>query len=119
MGAFKMFSGGSKSTPCYTPAPTIINNIVVQNNNNPDPSNFRIEALVEQNGHCLLSVKYPNCTNFKGTKVLLVKATKKRILGLKVLDPHFLEEGSNIEVLARFRPTKQGWELGLSVLKSL
>jgi hypothetical protein len=88
-----------------------------RDNQNPDPSNFKILKRKNKGDFSLLEVKYPNCTNFKGTKILLLKRNGQVIEKLKQLDPHFLEEQGNVEILGRFRPTKEGWNMGLQMLE--
>ncbi len=102
-GAFGMSRGSSTTAVIVAP--------------NPDPKVFKILRSHEHNGHSLIEVSYPSCTTFKGHKILLVKATKSTLSKLKVLDPHFLEEDGNVEVLARFRPTEHGWAMGMAMLK--
>ena len=58
-----------------------------------------------------------DATNFEGNKIILIKGTTS-LKGMKALDPHFLKSGS-FEVIARFRPTDIGWNLGMTILKGL
>jgi len=72
----------------------------------PNPYNFRLVRREDRNGHSILLVHFPGCTTFKGYKVVLTKTLWE---GGDTLDPHFI--GGTHNVLARFEPTKQGWEL--------
>ena len=74
---------------------------------NPNPTNFVI--LHEQNigKYLILHVKYPDCKNFEGQKLMVYKGFKNSEELLKhnlfKLDPHFRnDKGSPI---ARFAPT--------------
>lgn len=74
---------------------------------NPNPYNFKIKWASVVNGHTIMKVNYPNCTSYKGDKLLLLRGihtTQKT-----KLDPHFFE-GSH-PVIARFEPTQEGNQL--------
>ena len=75
----------------------------------PDPEVFDILDIQVGNKYVLVIVKYKNCTNFEGTKVLLIKdTTVDEIRNMKTLDPHFLESN---KIIARFRPDEDGMKL--------
>ena len=95
---------------CMNSCSTNYNNEVA--NNAPDPKRFRVGWSEEYEGCCLLGVTYPNCTNYDGKKVLLVKGKNTT---RTELDPHFAEDGY---VLARFAPTKAGIALGRVMAKN-
>ena len=84
---------------------------------NPNPFNFQVTKRQDKGDFSLLEVKYPNCTNFKGNKILLLKRNGIKLENLKCLDPHFLEEHGNVEIFGRFRPTEDVWKLGLQMLE--
>jgi hypothetical protein len=65
----------------------------------------------------LAFVNYPDATNFEGNKIILIRGTTS-LKGMKALDPHFLKS-STIEVIACLRPTDEGWNLGMILLKGL
>lgn len=73
---------------------------------NPDPSNFVIIDVFEAEKFTVLNVKYPNCTNLEGNKILVVRGSAVDILKRRTLDPHFSKDGF---VVARFEPTDKGW----------
>ncbi len=84
---------------------------------NPDPSNFKVERIEERGPWMLLEVVYPNCTNYEGRKILVMKRRPViELLNKRWLDPHFVSGG---DILARFEPTDQGWEHALKFLASL
>jgi len=70
------------------------------------PSSYRWRLLdsIYFKNICVLKIKYKGCTNFEGVKIMVMRDVEQIPL---VLDPHFLEESSNL--LARFRPTEEGW----------
>jgi len=96
---------------------------------NPDPSNYEIlEAWWCSNSEgipgepsdfatngvywLVLKVKYPGCTNFEGIKILVYRdVTLKQLKEQKLIDPHFSDKIGWKSPIARFKPTKQGWEL--------
>ncbi len=88
---------------------------------NPNPSNFKIVDIVEANFGspvCVVWVKYPDCTNYDGRKVLVIEASKAEILAAKTLDPHFCEN-CKLAPFARFEPTERGWSKALEVAAQL
>ena len=94
--------------------------IILQPRSSPDPDKFEIKEIAEQNRHTLIRINYPDCTNYRGEKILLyrnIRATD--ILGSVHLDPHFSESSIFPVPFARFRPTKKGWEMGLKMMEML
>ena len=79
---------------------------------NPDPRRFQIERE-ERIGSCTIAlVRYPNCTNFEGRKILVYWQVGS-LLNATVLDPHFCDEVGCISPcpIARFVPTPLGWSM--------
>ena len=74
----------------------------------PDPSRFVIEHSVEIGDNLVAIVKYVNCTNFEGEKVLVFKDySDSRLRRRRELDPHFSKSFES--PFARFTPTEAGW----------
>lgn len=80
---------------------------------NPDPFRFEILERTDYGRYCVVSVRYPDCTTFRGLKILVVEDLPLKPVEL---DPHFLHHNS---VMARFRPTHQGHELAHELAKRL
>lgn len=80
---------------------------------NPNPHKFTIKRTQNINGLWITMVNYPNCTNFEGNKILV---TTFDVKNKDFLDPHFNTDGG---LVARFQPTKLGWELAVNFVKSL
>ena len=94
--------------------------IVIQPRSSPDPDKFRIKEIAERNHHTLIRINYPDCTNYRGDKILLYRNIRSlEILGSIHLDPHFSESSNCPIPFARFRPTKKGWEMGLKMMEIL
>lgn len=78
---------------------------------NPDPQKFVIVNESYVNGFLVLHVRYPNCTNFEGNKLLVYRhigITSSQSLLKKTggkLDPHF---SSGLSPVARFIPNEEG-----------
>lgn len=73
----------------------------------PDPKKFIVEEAIDINGHCILTVIYPNCTTYEGKKILFFSDTESEdIIDQKVIDPHFSDKG--LSPFARFEPTDEG-----------
>ena len=70
---------------------------------NPDPLEFKITYYESIGGLWLVSVHYPNCTNYEGRKIIVMttKAYSKALDGY--LDPHFLKDNGIVARLERVR----------------
>lgn len=80
--------------------------------------NFKILEHVAVNGHVMVGVKYPGCTNFEGDKILVFRNTSlETVLQRQYLDPHFSK--TDISPFARFQPTSEGWDAGLKLMAIL
>ena len=85
---------------------------------NPDPSNYIVKRYKALDGHLLIEINYPDCTNYEGNKILLYKNTTLiDLINQKHLDPHFSENKSFRSPIARFEPTPSGWKMGFKGLK--
>jgi hypothetical protein len=81
----------------------------------PDPSNYKIVQAKQVGNYLVLKIKYPNCTNHEGNKILVFKdLTPIDLLNQKLIDPHFFEERGFKSPIARFVPTKEGWDMALA-----
>jgi hypothetical protein len=90
----------------------------VQRNFNPNPKNFQI-LKVEQFGSFLLAeIRYPDCINVEGRKILLFFGMSPAMLERATeIDPHFQSRGGCL--IARFHPAKGGWDLGCEIAENL
>lgn len=78
----------------------------------PNPENFKIKQIREIGKYLWVLVNYPNCSTFKGDKILIYRnVTRNRIKLYARLDPHFSETG--LSPVARFRPDSDGVELSI------
>jgi hypothetical protein len=84
---------------------------VSNNSLNPDPSNFRVLRSLKKGNVILLEIKYPNCTNYEGHKIIVMDSLmyELSVKHLGKLDPHFSDKGQT--VIARFEPSIRGWEM--------
>lgn len=81
---------------------------------NPDPKNFTILKIFNTGYSTVLKVKYKECTNYEGIKILVYKGNViNELLSAKELDPHFCEK--HLSPIARFLPTEEGLKLALSL----
>jgi len=76
---------------------------------NPDPLRWDLLEYESTGRLLLLKVRYPDCTNYEGVKILVLKGTTiERVKARKTLDPHFSPD--EFSPLARFEPTDLGWK---------
>ncbi len=81
----------------------------------PRPDRFRIKRLEQHGNHVVGLVNYPNCTTFSGDKIIVWEdVTKDEVMRMSLIDPHFLEGN---KIIARFRPTNQGWAYAVFLAK--
>lgn len=88
-------------------------------NQNPNPYIFEINSIVKIGNHCILKIKYPNCTNYEGMKILVYKDTKpKQVYEMNKIDPHFCEN-CKPSPFARFEPTEEGMNAAMELCEYL
>lgn len=75
----------------------------------PDPLNYKILSSFESGDYLILEIKYLNCTNYEGKKILVYKGvTLLELFNQKYLDPHFSNSEIYKHPIARFVPTDEG-----------
>lgn len=86
---------------------------------NPDPQNFEVMTVKIKGDYAIVSVKYPDCTNYEGNKLLVFEGvTEAEIRGWTFIDPHFCE-GDHPTPIARFEPTIKGWGLAVCMCQGI
>ncbi|MHA2183345.1 MAG: hypothetical protein ACXAAH_18150 [Promethearchaeota archaeon] len=87
---------------------------------NPNPRNFIISKIMMGSKHAIVSIKYPDCTNYEGKKILVFEDISfNQIQELSFVDPHFCDNGKHISPIARFVPTEDGWRMAIRFIKML
>jgi hypothetical protein len=76
---------------------------------NPNPDNYRIEKHTHIRGLLVIEIKYLDCINHEGRKVMVYKCTYEELMKQKTIDPHFSDSKDFISPIARFEPTPEGW----------
>ena len=78
---------------------------------NPDPNNYTIVKYEQWLDKLVVLVKYHDCTNYEGQKVLVfLGITIHDLRKQNSLDPHFSESKEFYSPIARFEPTNRGWQ---------
>ena len=84
---------------------------------NPDPNNYIILRSLELWGYLLIEIKYLDCTNYEGNKILLFRdCSLEDLKKQKHIDPHFCENKNFYSPIVRFEPTVNGWKMGLDLI---
>ena len=85
----------------------------------PDPTRFMVvlHKSKEIGDYILLWVNYPDCTNYEGNKILILKLRDYMQMESGFLDPHFLED--SFSPLARFKPNEEGYKMAEELLEYL
>jgi hypothetical protein len=93
---------------------------------NPDPSNYEIlehwwsGRHGRQDHYLVVKIRYPDCTNYEGTKILVYRRVYlEELLKQELIDPHFSENPKYISPFARFEPTHRGWEMAIAVCRAM
>ena len=87
---------------------------------NPNPSNFKILLVAYIGAYKVVKVNYPDCTNFEGNKILVLKdITLEELFSLTDLDPHFQSGSPKGSPFARFEPTLEGWKAAVTLAEAL
>ncbi len=88
---------------------------------NPDPNNYQLIKAEEYNGYLVVIIKYPDCTNYEGQKILVFKGiTLLQLVNQKLIDPHFFPgDKKYTSPIARFVPTEEGWNMAVALVKTL
>lgn len=109
MGMIKLFSSWSPSD--YQS---------INQTGNPNPKRFKIKRTKTKGKNCLILINFPDCLNCEGNKILLIKGmTGKEVKKLAEIDPHFDDSTKEPFIIARFHPSKTGWELGINILEKI
>lgn len=101
MGVAKILSGSSydglyKTVLCF----------------NPDPRNYVIKFYRKIGDFLAVLINYPDCKNYEGNKVLVFENIDLMDLQKQgTIDPHFSNSKRYHTPIARFEPTKRGWEM--------
>lgn len=81
---------------------------------NPNPSRWELLEIAEFTNGYALKVRYLDCTNFEGEKVMVFRGEYRE---RAYLDPHF--QPNKAAPIARFRPDDEGWGMAISLAESL
>lgn len=86
---------------------------------NPVPSNFKVVEMQTLGNWVIVKVNYPDCKNYEGDKILVFDnyGTYEQCVDDKYMDPHF--GGDSTSPVARFEPTKRGWNMAINLIKMM
>lgn len=86
-------------------------------NSTPDPTNYKILKTLQIRNFMAVWIKYPTVKNYEGNKILLLRnITEEQLFKLNIIDPHFCENKTEVDLVARFEPTEYGWGLCLKLI---
>lgn len=89
---------------------------------NPDPNNYKILDFNVCHKSVVLKIKYLDCTNYEGSKILVYRNIDLRTVLTQSngIDPHFNKPSKgSVYPFARFEPTEDGWKAALALAASL
>ncbi len=83
---------------------------------NPDPRRYKILRSKQVDDFLFVMIKYLDCTNFEGKKILVFEdVVLEDLERQKVIDPHFSNSKKYIHPVARFKPTDIWWNYAISL----
>jgi hypothetical protein len=78
----------------------------------PDPLKYKILYSAQYDKYLIVKIKYTNCINYEGIKILLYEdCTLSDLVQQEAIDPHFSNNKTLKSPIARFVPTDGGMEL--------
>lgn len=87
---------------------------------NPDPENYEILRTEIVGRFLVMKIKYPDCVNYEGTKILVFRDVKmEALLEQGAIDPHFCENEKFISPIARFIPDINGWIMAVRFCEAM
>jgi hypothetical protein len=84
----------------------------------PNPLRYKVLLVSHFDNVTLIKVKYLDCKNFEGDKILIYKGYF-RPDPTRPLDPHFSDSEYFVSPIARFEPSKVGMDLAVAFCKML
>lgn len=76
---------------------------------NPRPDNYQIIQSISIGDYLIVEIRYLDCTNYEGRKILVFKdCSMLELKEQKLIDPHFSDDKSFHSPIARFEPTAEG-----------
>jgi hypothetical protein len=86
----------------------------------PNPTRYRILQHRQVGTYLVVRLRYLDCTNYEGQKILLYEGcTLAQLKRQGALDPHFSENPRYLSPIARFVPTTAGWTMALGLALGL
>lgn len=74
-----------------------------------NPSEWKLLDHHQIGSYLIVLLKYPNCTNFEGKKILVYEnCTLDELIKQKDIDPHFSNSTTKFSPIARFKPNNEG-----------
>jgi hypothetical protein len=81
-------------------------------NQTPNSANYKIERAEVYNNNTVVQVRYPDCPDFNGKKILVFRGYQMVVLmNTNRLDPQF---SLTSNLIAQFLPTDDGWAMAVS-----
>lgn len=81
---------------------------------NPNPKNFKILDSLHCENFLIVKVNYPDCTNYEGNKIMVYEnVTLPQLKRQGTIDPHFSNNNTMYNPIARFEPTTRGWAMAM------
>lgn len=96
----------------------VVTKIVPKPLPNPNPNNYEIIRSEQIGRYFVIEIKYLDCTNYEGKKIMVYEGHIEDLINQKSIDPHFAENKNYMSPIARFEPTSEGWNMALLLIHS-
>lgn len=107
MGVIKLFSSDSYDTPSNEG----------DSLPNPRPDNYEVIRHKQMGNYLLIEIKYNDCTNYEGRKIMIYRCGYDKLIKQKLIDPHFSENQNYASPIIRLEPTERGWQDGINFIE--
>lgn len=115
MGVIKMFSSSSYDCNKQQNVNDLLTTLATLPN--PNPNNYSVIKWTEIGDYLLIKIKYLDCTNYEGNKIMVYKCKYETLMNQNSIDPHFSNNYLKLSPIARFEPTIDGWKNGLMFIE--
>jgi hypothetical protein len=76
-----------------------------------NPENYEILRSLQMGKYLIVEIKYPDCKNYEGKKIMVYEGDIKQLVSQKKIDPHFSDNCAFKSPIGRFEPTNRGWNM--------
>ncbi len=116
----KLFGSSSDARYCRASCDAVPSTAPPVPSGNPDPAKFEVIDTLGIGDYLIVEIRYPDCKNYEGRKIMVYKGTDwESLKKQKLIDPHFSDHPKFRSPIARFEPTDSGWRMAEIFVKAM